>query len=485
MNLLRSLGLSLFIASCTGTITSEPEGQSESTQVREDEFALDESGRSIRTHYFQESTGDIANPERGFYVGVDLFSPGSIASIRDQGSTLAIALVRLDSFRTSALSAAFLNDLAIGFQGARENGIKVVLRFMYNSSFTADASRAQILAHITQLAPVLQANADVIAVMQAGFIGAWGEWHGSTNGLDNFSDRTAILDALLVALPDNRAVQVRTPMFKRDIWNAPTAPDSVAVAADQARVGHHNDCFLASESDFGTFSSPLDDWRNYLANDTQVVPMGGETCVVNAPRTDCQEALADMAGFHFSYLNRQYKVEVLSDWEEQGCMDEVESRLGYRLVLDSVSHPEVAVAGETIEIELALNNRGFAAPFNERPVHVVLRGANSTYTTSVKVEGLDPRKWAPGVSNVHTLRVNLPADMAADTYSVALSLPDAAAALAEDPRYSVRFANEGTWQDAQGENVVIPELVVGQSSASVTQTDGGSPMLLAAVSVTK
>ena len=78
----------------------------------------------------------------------------------------------------------------------------------------ADAPKARILAHIQQLRPLIWAHGDVIALMQAGFIGAWGEWHGSTSGNDNDATRAEILNALLDTLSPSRAVEVRTPMFK-------------------------------------------------------------------------------------------------------------------------------------------------------------------------------------------------------------------------------------------------------------------------------
>lgn len=37
-----------------------------------------------------------------------------------------------------------------------------------------DASKARILSHLNQLSSTLNNNSDVIAVMEAGFIGLWG-----------------------------------------------------------------------------------------------------------------------------------------------------------------------------------------------------------------------------------------------------------------------------------------------------------------------
>jgi regulator of RNase E activity RraA len=53
---------------------------------------------------------------------------------------------------------------------------------------------------------------DVIVWMEAGFIGAWGEWHSSTNGLDKSVEaKRQVVDALLDALPETRSVQLRYP----------------------------------------------------------------------------------------------------------------------------------------------------------------------------------------------------------------------------------------------------------------------------------
>lgn len=67
--------------------------------------------------------------------------------------------------------------------------------------------------HIAQLAPVLKKNADVIATVQEGFIGLWGEGYYSdyfsTPNPDepgamliteqNWTDRATVLKALLAA----------------------------------------------------------------------------------------------------------------------------------------------------------------------------------------------------------------------------------------------------------------------------------------------
>jgi hypothetical protein len=43
---------------------------------------------------------------------------------------------------------------------------------------------------------------------------------------------------------------------------------------------------------------------------------------------------------------------------------------------------------------------------------------------------------------------------AAGDYTLALRLPSASTSLADTPAFSIRLANEGTWQDATGDNVL-------------------------------
>ena len=415
-------------------------------------------GRTI-TRDFTESDAELLNPERGYYAGYDLRGAGTASHIRAEGKTLAITLVRLDAYRDRLLDAPLLTSLGDGFAAARSAGIKVILRFTYNSALAADASRARILGHLDQLAPLLHANADVIAVMQAGFIGAWGEWHSSTNGLDNDADRAAILTAILAALPSSRGVQVRTPMFKAAAF--PGGPLDEATAYDgsaRARVGHHNDCFLASDSDFGTYASPIDTWASYVADDGRYTAIGGETCQVNEPRTSCGVAIAEMADKHWAYLNSEYQQAVVAGWDAEGCGGEIRRRLGYRFALERVSHGEAVAPGGELTLEVEVHNRGFASPFNRRPVEVVLD--DGTTRRVARLAAVDARQWAPGVTNTLTVRLRIPAGAVPGNSTLSLRLPDDAASLAEDPRYAIRFANDGVWSEVSGDNLLSDALVI-------------------------
>ncbi len=472
--LLATLPAFVGIACDTGTVTNiendddtvDPGAENGGGADGDDEEGGGDTGVTppgMVTIEFDGTDEDFLNPERGYYVGIDLLDADEAADVRASGHTLAIALIRLDDYKDKALDAALLDGLEAGFADVRANGIKVVLRFMYNSGYTGDAPKERILGHIDQLAPVIRDNADVIAVVQGGFIGAWGEWHSSTNGLDNDEDRSDIFRALLDAVPESRAVQIRTPMYKEAIFpGGPLDAQEAWTATDRARTGHHNDCFLASASDYGTFASPVETWETYLEQDARYLPIGGETCKVYEPKTDCEQALTILENQRWSYLNEQYNQDVLDTWVEQGCADKVSLRLGHRLALVRATVTEAVAPGGDLDVELEIENQGFSAPFNARPIAVVLRRGERSWVGVL--EGRDARELQPGVSTVNA-RLRVPADaVAGDDYELALWLPDADDRLRDDPRYAIRLANDGVWDEARGTNTITRALRVDASA---------------------
>jgi hypothetical protein len=414
----------------------------------------------LTTATFTPISDDLLNPERGFYDWADLASGDDLGYVRQNGLTVAWAEGHLDDYRTTAIPSSYLTALGDGFARARAAGIKIYLRFSYNDgpwpNPDPDASKAQILAHLAQLTPVLAANADVIVALQAGFIGAWGEWHSSTHGLDNPTDRADILAAILDALPASRMTQVRTPMYKSDALGGPLADAAAFSGTDAARVGHHNDCFLNSDDDSGTYADPIEDWKDFVAQEGRFTPVGGETCGVNAPRSECTSATAEMARLHWSLLNLRYHPDVVAGWESGGCMDEIKRALGYRLALQRAAYSETVRPGGVLRVELDVANSGWASPFNARPVFVVLD--DGTTRRAAQLTGVDPRRWEAGATATFTARLRIPAAAAAGTYTLALWLPDEATSLRDAPEYAIRLADTTTW--SAGANVFAADLLV-------------------------
>jgi hypothetical protein len=338
-----------------------------------------------------------------------------------------------------------------------------------------------VLHHIAKLKPLLQKNADVIAAFQMGFIGIWGENYftdyfgdASTNHLgyvpdSSWQDRNQVLKALLDALPKDRMVQVRTPQIKqRFVYGPHAAINSKALTAnegftetDKARVGFHNDCFLASDDDYGTFydygnsvskRGPANEvLRKYFEQDSRYTVVGGETCDdAFSPQNDCDGAQQAMATMHYSYLNAAYNNSVNNDWDSGGCIDVIRRSLGYRFVLVSTDLPSNIKTHSVFKVKMNLQNKGYASPYNPRPLQIVLRNQVTKAITIIPLT-TDIRKWFTGDIACEEM-VTLPKDIQPGRYEVLLNLPDAYPLLSSRSAYSIRLANEDVWEPQTGYN---------------------------------
>ena len=205
---------------------------------------------SMRTISYEGTEDIFPNPERGFsaYRSSKL-TLSFVTNLRSENITVIQRIYKISQFVNNSFSQDYLDLIESDFNIARQGGAKLVLRFSYTDQQNgADASLSIILGHLDQLAPLFQKHYDIIAYIEAGFIGAWGEWYYSSNGLNNTTDRRTVLFKELSVLPAKRAVVVRTPGYKRDIFNYydPLTPDSAFSGSYRARTGAHNDCFLAS-----------------------------------------------------------------------------------------------------------------------------------------------------------------------------------------------------------------------------------------------
>jgi hypothetical protein len=320
--------------------------------------------------------------------------------------------------------------------------------------------------HLQQLQPILNAYVDVIAFFQAGMIGAWGEWHSSTSGLDNPAGRAAVWSLLRTYLPACRFIQVRTPDFVYELEGAGLPlDDGTAFACDgPSLIGHHNDCWLASETDYGTYSSNAstrETQKSRIENDSRYVPWGGETCGQSA-YSNCTVALAEAARFHATYLNRDYHSGVIG--ELSPCWDEISNSLGYRFELVSSSFPTSVQPGESFSISISLQNVGWAPVYNERPVFLSML-SGSTSIMDYELVDADPRFWNPeaGIVTI-TGTLTAPAAISAETIGFAFWLPDENESLRLVPEYSIRFANTGVWDESAGHNVLIEGVPVMNSA---------------------
>jgi hypothetical protein len=406
---------------------------------------------------YRATDDNFANPERGFYVQ-SVYNPEQASAkpvdaamlrrAREHGISLLRRYWVLSEFRDAPLSPDMLERIRGDFRSARADGVKVIGRFAYNfgPQGAPDAPLARVLQHLDQLQPVLRENSDVLAFLEAGFVGTWGEWHHSTNNL--LDHAREIVDKILNVLPADRMTAVRYPRLKTELFGEePLTGDEGGAATAKARVGAHNDCFLASATDRGTWTQNMAAEKAFYHQDNLFVPQGGETCEPAAeaqPLIGCENALRELEYQHFSTLNSMYQKDVLDGWTKGGCMPEIQRRLGYRFrLLDS----SATVEGNSVRVVVRIRNEGFANLYNPRPVILALRNRVSGFLQRVTVE-TDPRRWMPGEESV----IRTEARAGPGEYDVLLYLPDAAGRLQDRPEYAVRFANDGVWEPDTGMN---------------------------------
>jgi Domain of unknown function (DUF4832)/Domain of unknown function (DUF4874) len=422
---------------------------------------------STTTVTYPPTTAEFPNPERGFHDNIELMSGRDFNNSRRNGLSLSRAYVRLDEYRNRPLPPAFLAQLNRQLQLVRSAGTKVILRFGYNFPADGDnieqapdASLDLTISHINQLKPILQQNADVIAVVQGGFIGAWGEWHGSGNGLSRPQPKAKILAALLAATPTSRMVQLRYPNDIRNNYPQALTLTDAFRGNRQARVGFHNDCFLANQSDAGTYKPDLSALTDYASKVTPFVAVGGETCQVTLDehRSDCPTAEADLARFHWSYLNASFYKPDLDRWRQEGCYSRIARNLGYRLQLVRSNFASKVPSNRQLSGNFAIKNTGYASPFNPRGLELVLRHQSTGKIYRLPIlkslsKTHDPRFWLPARGEISVnVRATIPPTAPLGAYELLLNLPDPMPKLANRPEYSIRLANEQIWETKTGFN---------------------------------
>jgi hypothetical protein len=344
--------------------------------------------------YTADNTTNFANPERGFHTTYNPPWPtsGTVAAweastnswtkqldenwVRNNRIKYGISLhsmrYSLSMFRNSALSTAFLDRITEDLARARRARIKLIVRFVYTwCGCTADATSSMIVSHLQQLKPVLEANKDVLAWLDAGFVGCWGEWHSSSNGLlsgtygDNINaDSRAIVDALFVNIPVNRNITFRYPRQNSQYFH-PTAPDAwedytpmpssseAYNGSNISRLGNLNDSYRSDVAG-GTYgyegnNTLITNLMNRVSTENQYVVQSGEMDLGlgdTQNRVDCTSSFNEFRDMHYTAFNHDEGnggftetlgvANTMTKWRNDGCYNSIARGFGYRFRLTSV-----------------------------------------------------------------------------------------------------------------------------------------------------
>ncbi len=407
----------------------------------------------------------LLNPERGFRWENRIGSfkekwnsekwIKAIKSHADDGITMTQAYCELlDYCNVKEIPKEKIDRLVKDFRAVRRAGIKLILCFRYemnvkdNKGPTLDI----ILSHINQLKPVLRSNMDIIAVLQTGFIGLYGEWHRSYHGLDqNPAAQEKVLRALLKLLPADRKLVIRYPRHKnvfvmRVSGRKSYQPIGVREAhtlVPAARIGFCDHGFMVGANDAGTFAPRPSVDYDYMTQESLFLPMDGELFWAwsrpnGVKKDDGLEAIKRLWEHHYTFFSYAHNHTVyegdwakekygaifsIDEWKKEivkpeflrknhlpisdGYFEDVNGEyvkrtifeyirdhLGYRLELRRAEYPVRIHSGEKFSVRLGLVNRGFASPINPRPVYLALIN-NENKVKVISQADVDVRKWYP------------------------------------------------------------------------------------------
>lgn len=478
-----------------------------------------------------ESTEEITNPERGFYQSLSYklggghdwwWNAGSLADYvnRDKRGILHFRF-GLEKYSSNAggsdglISQSDLDDLNELFGLVRQAGATAFIRFSYDSVGNlgnAEPDMAQIKQHIAQLGALINENLDVIALVETGMIGPWGEQHTTTLGSQMIDGSTGVtyelVNAWLKAVDGSRTVNVRRPVYYV-LWaqraypdlgitidNLHTKADAIkSLGGEALRVGVFNDGYLGNALDFGTYSNREKEvsFLDFLASYTL---FGGEVITdskvaENELKVDPTLALNDWnnaqfiskEGYktHTSYLNVAWNNYVVASWERttmSGLTGSdaiyngkdgklfVSNRLGYRLLLkdaQTASCGKGGIAGIRGKVE----NVGFGNTVNEKTATVILRNGSASYSAEV---GIDIRKARSGGEALEYERYfRIPSNAPEGNYDIFIRFADAHEKSKSAAR-TIKFANEGMRFDAAtGGNYVGSITVTNEKESDETE----------------
>ena len=312
-------------------------------------------------YYYSESGGIVANPYQGDYIQIYTKNPEKMYDIRREYPDCHVIMLSYnldDEIGDFVIPESKLEDLKRSLMTAKELGFSCIFRAAYDfAGQPEDPEFSIILSHIDQIAERLNPYKSCIAGVQAGMIGAFGEWTQSAY-MEKKDYRMQVLARWLDALDSEIPVAVRRQKFIREAMDW---------GLDTRRIGVYNDGLFSSDSDLGTYREEYDRQADleWSGEHIKVSFNGGEMPYVSEFST-IENVVKEAGLLQLSYLNRDYNADVWKLWSEQeyeGLAGDVyiKKHLGIRPWVSQVSISKRFYRRKTINVEIRLNNSGFAA----------------------------------------------------------------------------------------------------------------------------
>lgn|GEM_PF-351799 len=469
--------------------------------------------RGFRSEFFvyvnnRQGVFNGQNYTSGLGNAITVYPLGQIPTGSSSDSlTLTQFYIYLTQEAQTDLSTTSLANIQYYFDELKNAHIKTLLRFSYDGSPLTTTkipyTVQHIQRHLQQLTPVFALNKGQIPVIQAGFVGDWGEWGASYYNHTNYADATSVIfKSILNAADNERQVMARYPRLKNNALSG-----SVSwlpfTTVDYNRVAFNNDFFTtglqAPGSDFPIGSADYTQIKNenakglwmdgeipYFSNGSgpydfnkEMNPMtvlrilsehrytsfsmrdqlnGGSKNNLQIWRNK-QVSLSDIVNSGYSSIPRDtaYFTNANGQLVTRSYYDFIRDHLGYRFQIREARFQGNATRGSNFDIQILLTNLGFSNLINSRNLYLALIDSNNEVTTFSLQE--DARNWNVSTNTASyliTKQVVLPISLPVGQYKLGLWLPDAETALKCDAEYAIRFANRGMqhWRDPQSKYLI-------------------------------
>lgn len=464
---------------------------------------------------YSETVGTVNNPGAGYTSTIWAVCKPDKTPVYSPSSNLVLFFIDIGGFSCGAngteddsgnytegidydLNDDFFKAWDETFQNCRDNGCMVALRFRYDATGRDNpepASFEQVLHHIEQIknSGLLEKYSDIIAYVESGFVGKWGEQHGGK--YTSLQYKAKLLEAMLQAVPAPIPVTVRTPDIfaewagiKRSELTDSELIDSLTsstytsdVQANRNRIGLYDDGYMGSNSDLGTYANREIE-TDWLHNQTFTSYFGGEFSgnISFAQQYDTylpENAIPEMYKTHLSYINSNifqlYKDYTFSSEYDVADVDNsayygqnvyqfIRDHIGYRFVLRKSELTSKTAQGEEISVNFEVENTGFAGVIPEVQSYVILE-KDGIYTLAEA--DIDCRNWKSCSKSTETLDIKIPSNLPSGEWNVyfKLNMGTEADIMNMNSR-SIRFANDDVWNGSLGANYM--------GSISVTESAG-------------
>ena len=458
-----------------GIITQAKESKEKTEEAKGNEIKI--LGKYEKfVNLYEESKETLRNPDRGFYklVQVELKTEDEdfkdfediIKDISQEDTDVSIISFQLNLINfveNTQISNKKIEDINQYFSIMIQYGYQVIFRVVYDSKGVENPEPEfeEILSQIDRLKNVYIENEDIILVVEAGFLGSYGEWHSGKYDED-ISKRNALIEKLLDIVPEKIQINLRRPSFITDYTgNMNTVTKLNAYSSEKiARLGLHNDGYLASATDLGTFKEEREESLNWQEKQTMYTLFGGECQNKDSEYTNLENAIPDMEKRHCTYMNKTYDREVKEKWKEstytgKGIYNNetgykyIQDHLGYRLVLKN-SDIDISNAGD-MEVKLKIENVGFGNIVREKQIVLILKSDNEKYSIKTTI---DIREKEQDGFYEFTISEELPEDIKSGNYDLYLNIQEPYESLMGNNNYKIKLANTHTWDEEVGANYI-------------------------------